>query len=140
MALTPVGSQFGKGGTGLSDGTLKNHLEELVEAVDGVVETVGELPEPIVYVTEEDMGLVISEVLEEVRGATTVVVDGAAENTDIAVAGLAVADTITLCLMFDTGVPSVLTPSAQTLGNVQFATATTGNKIVISYLTAPVEA
>lgn len=131
MALTPVGSQFGKGGTGLSDGTLKNHLEELVEAVDEAAEGLGELGDPASYATAEALGAVVT----ELRSLTSVVVDGAAENTDIAVAGLGLEDTITSCVMYDTGVPSVVVPSAHTAGNIQFAAATTGNKIVVSFLT-----
>lgn len=72
-------------------------------------------------------------VLTELRGLTTVVVDGAAANTNIAVAGLGATEQVQSCVMFAAGVPSILTPSAQSAGNLQFASVTTGNKIVVTF-------
>lgn len=72
-------------------------------------------------------------ILQELRGLTTVVVDGAAANTNIAVAGLGATDHVQSVLQFASGVPSKLTPSAQTAGNLQFASATTGNKLVVTF-------
>lgn len=72
-------------------------------------------------------------ILQELRGLTTVVVDGAAANTNIAVAGLGATDHVQSVLQFASGVPSKLTPSAQTAGNLQFAAATTGNKLVVNF-------
>lgn len=72
-------------------------------------------------------------VLQELRGLTTVVVDGAAANTNIAVAGLGATDHVQSVVQYASGVPSVLTPSAQTAGNLQFAGATTGNKLVVTF-------
>ena len=72
-------------------------------------------------------------ILGELRGLTTVVVDGAAANTNIAIAGLKVDDHIQSVVQYTGGVPSVLTPSAQTAGNLQFAAVTTGNKLVVNF-------
>lgn len=72
-------------------------------------------------------------VLQELRGLTTVVVDGAAADTNIAVAGLGATDHVQSVVQYASGVPSVLTPSAQTAGNLQFAAATTGNKLVVNF-------
>jgi hypothetical protein len=94
--LETMRSDFGSGGSGLTDGTLKK-------------------------------------VVKELRGLKTVVVDGAAADTNIAVAGLAANDHIQSCVMFAAGVPSSLAVSAQSAGFIQFASVTTGNKIVVSY-------
>lgn len=96
MTMKQLGSQFGKGGTGLSDGVLADALREL-------------------------------------QGLTTVVVDGAAENTNIAVSGLGATDHVQSVLLFDAGVPSVVVPSAQSAGNLQFATSTASKKLVVSF-------
>ena len=94
--LQTMRNDFGSGGSGLTDGTLKN-------------------------------------VLSEIRGLKTVVVDGAAANTNIAVTGLGASDHIQSCVMFAAGVPSIVAVSAQTAGNIQFASVTTGNKIVVTF-------
>lgn len=72
-------------------------------------------------------------ILQELRGLTTVVVAGAAANTNIAVAGLKVDDHVQSVVQYASGVPSVLTPSAQSAGNLQFASATTGNQLVVTF-------
>lgn len=71
--------------------------------------------------------------LRQLQGLTTVVVSGAAADTNIPVAGLGADDHIQSAIMYASGVPSKLTPSAQSAGNVQFASATTGNQIVINF-------
>lgn len=71
--------------------------------------------------------------LSELQGLTTVVVNGAAAATNIAVGGLGLDDHVQSCVAYTGGVPSVLTVSAQTAGNVQFASNTTGAKIVINF-------
>ena len=71
--------------------------------------------------------------LKELQGLTTLVVDGAAANTNIAVAGLGATDHVQSVVQYASGVPSVLTPSAQTAGNLQFASVTTGNKLVVTF-------
>lgn len=96
MPLKSLGGQFGYGGTGLTDGTLRGAVSEL-------------------------------------QGLTTVVVAGAAANTDIAVAGLGATDHIQSVLAFDAGVPSVVTPSVQAAGTIQFAVATTGKTLVVNF-------
>lgn len=72
-------------------------------------------------------------VLQELRGLTTLVVAGAAANTNIAVTGLGATDHVQSVVQYASGVPSVLTPSAQTAGNLQFASATTGNQLVVTF-------
>lgn len=72
-------------------------------------------------------------ILGELRGLTTLVVDGAAANTNIAVAGLKADDHIQSVVQYAAGVPSILTPSAQTAGNLQFAAVTTSNKLVVTF-------
>ena len=71
--------------------------------------------------------------LEELRGLTTVVVDGAAANADVAVAGLGATDHIQSAILYTTGVPSSLTVASQTAGNFKTATDTSGKKIVVSF-------
>lgn len=75
----------------------------------------------------------LASAVRQLQGLTTVVVDGAAADTDIAVAGLGAEDHIQSVVMYASGVPSVLTPSAQSAGNVQFESETTGNKLVINF-------
>lgn len=75
----------------------------------------------------------LPEALNELQGLTTLVVDGAAANTNIAVGGLGATDHVQSVVQYAAGVPSVLTPSAQTAGNLQFASATTGNKLVVTF-------
>lgn len=71
--------------------------------------------------------------VRQLQGLTTVVADGAAANTNIAVPGLGADGHVQSVIMYASGVPSKITPSAQSAGNVQFASATTGNKLVINF-------
>jgi hypothetical protein len=66
----------------------------------------------------------------------TVVVDGAAADTNIPIAGIAVADEIQSVIHYDTGVPADITAevSITSAGNIQVdTTVTTGNKLVVTY-------
>lgn len=72
-------------------------------------------------------------ILGELRGLTTAIVDGAAANTNIAISGLKVDDHVQSVVQYTSGVPSFLSPSAQTAGNLQFASVTTGNKLVVTF-------
>lgn len=96
--MKQLGSQFGSGGTGLYDGTLRDALLEL-------------------------------------RNLKTVVIDGAAAETDIAVAGIKMTDTLQSAIMYDAGVPSDVTASVSITeaGKVQTAVSTASKKIVLSY-------
>lgn len=71
--------------------------------------------------------------LKQLQGLTTEVVNGAAANTNIPVPGLGADDHIQSVIMYAGGVPSKLVPSAQSAGNLQFASVTTGNKLVINF-------
>lgn len=75
----------------------------------------------------------LARAVRQLQGLTTVVADGAAANTNIAVPGLGADDHVQSVIMYASGVPSKITPSAQSAGNVQFASATTGNKLVINF-------
>lgn len=100
--LTNIGTQFGKGGTGLTDGTLANVLKELQSRRD-------------------------------------VVLNGAAANTNIAVAGIKTTDTIVSAIAYNAGVPEDIlsTMSITSAGNVQSNAVQTGKKIVMSYCVKP---
>lgn len=102
MALVVINSQFGSGGSGLSDGTLRKAIKEL-------------------------------------QGEKTVVLSGAAANTNIAVAGIKTTDTLKSAILFDGGVPSdVLSATSITsAGNVRNTADTTGKKIVLTYYPKP---
>lgn len=102
MSRVNLGSQFGKGGTGLTDGKLADAIKEL-------------------------------------QNLQEVVVDGAAANTNIAVAGIETTDTIISAIGFNGGVPAALLADASipSNGNIQFSSATTGSKVVVQYLTKP---
>lgn len=97
-AQPKLGSQFGKGGTGLSNGTLAVALATL-------------------------------------QNQKTVVLDGAAANTNIAVAGIKAGDVIQSAIMYAAGVPSDITSTVHitSAGNVQATGSTAGNKIVFTY-------
>lgn len=75
----------------------------------------------------------LADALTELQGLTTVVVNGAAAATNIAVAGLGADDHVQSCIAYTGGVPSALAVSAQTAGNVQFASDTAGAKVVINF-------
>lgn len=78
--------------------------------------------------------------IRELQGLTTVVVDGAAANTSIAVSGLGARDTIQSAIMYAAGVPSDIKASASifSAGNVRFSVSTAGNKVVLSFYKKPV--
>lgn len=96
--MKQLGSQFGSGGTGLYDGTLRKALLEL-------------------------------------QSLKTVVIDGAAADTDIAVAGIKTTDTIQSAIMYDAGVPSDVKANVAitAAGKVQTDVSTASKKIVLSY-------
>lgn len=77
--------------------------------------------------------------IRELQRLTTVVIDGAAANTSIAVAGLGASDTIQSAIMYAAGVPSNVTANATvySAGNVRFNVTTAGNKVVLSFYKKP---
>jgi len=79
----------------------------------------------------------LQEVIDHINGSDVVVVNGAAADTNIAVAGITTGDEIVSVIMFDTGVPSVVTAEASITsnGNIQLDTTdSTGNKLVVTWL------
>lgn len=78
--------------------------------------------------------------ITELQQLTTKVLDGAAADTNIAVAGLGLDDTVQSCIMFAAGVPSNVTSEVVilTAGNIQLTdTNSTGNKLLLSYWRKP---
>jgi hypothetical protein len=77
--------------------------------------------------------------LQELQSLKDVVVSGAAANTDIAIANIKTTDTIKSVIEFTAGVPSDITStvSITSAGHIQSTSATTGNKLVVSYYTKP---
>jgi hypothetical protein len=75
----------------------------------------------------------LKSILKELQQLTEVVVDGAAANTNIAVAGILTEDTIVSAIAFASGVPSKVTASITSNGNIQVTSVTTGSKIVLTY-------
>lgn len=102
MSLVQLKSDFGQGGSGLSDGRLRDALLEL-------------------------------------QGEKVAVVDGAAADTNIAISGIKVTDTIKSVIMYATGVPSNVTADASitSAGNIRLTSVSTGNKLVVTYLPKP---
>lgn len=100
--LTPINPQFGNGGSGLSDGTLRKALLEL-------------------------------------QSRKEIVVNGAAANTNMPVAGIKTTDTLVGAIAYNGGVPSDIlsTLSITSDGNIQSTAVQTGSKIVLSYCVKP---
>lgn len=74
--------------------------------------------------------------IRELQGKATTVVAGAAATTDIAVAGITMADTLGSVLMFNSGTPSDVTSEASITsdGNIQLDTTnSSGNQLVVEW-------
>ncbi len=73
--------------------------------------------------------------IKELQGLTVKVLDGAAANTNIAVAGIEVEDTIVSAIEFAAGVPADRTAVATitSAGNIQINDDTSGNKVILTY-------
>lgn len=77
---------------------------------------------------------VLPDVIRGLLSPNVVVVDGAAANTDIAVAGMVAASHIISCVQFAAGVPSVVVAAVQADGKMQVTTDTTGDKLVVTFI------
>lgn len=77
--------------------------------------------------------------IRELQGLTTKVVDGAAANTNIAIAGIKLTDTLQSVIEYVGGVPTDrLSVSAITsAGNIRLTTVSTGNKLAVTYFVKP---
>lgn len=74
--------------------------------------------------------------IKELQGLTTNIGDGTTAATNIAVAGIALEDTLQSVIMFAGGVPSDVTSEASitSAGNIQLSTTdSTGNKLLITW-------
>lgn len=76
----------------------------------------------------------LHDVLVELQGLSFTVVDGAAANTSMVLAGIAADDTIVAAVMFAAGVPSIIPMTVFSAGNVRSTTVTTGNKVLVAWL------
>lgn len=76
----------------------------------------------------------------ELQGLKQTVVAGAAADTDIAIAGIKVTDTILSVIEFAAGVPTDRTSVASitSAGNIQLTVDTTGDSLLVSYYVKPV--
>lgn len=74
--------------------------------------------------------------IAQLQGITQTVVAGAAAATNIPVAGLNTKDEIVSVIMFTAGAPSDVTADASipTDGNLQLASDSTGNQLMVTYL------
>lgn len=81
----------------------------------------------------------LSKALRELQSLKTVVVDGAAADTNIPVSGIKTTDTIQSAVGFNAGVPAdhTSTFSITSAGNVRCSANTTGEKITLSYYVKP---
>lgn len=75
----------------------------------------------------------VKSAVKELQRIKQVVVDGAAANTNIAVAGIATADVIVSAIEFASGVPTARVASVTSAGNIQVTTVTTGSKLLVTY-------
>lgn len=74
--------------------------------------------------------------ISELQSLTTETAAGAAANANIAVAGIAIGDTLQSVVMFASGVPSIVTSEASvtSAGNIQLTTTvSTGNTLVVNF-------
>lgn len=73
-------------------------------------------------------------VIRGLLAPTVIVVDGAAADTDITVAGLTASSHVISCVSFASGAPTVETATVQTNGKLQCAADTTGAKLLVTFI------
>jgi hypothetical protein len=72
--------------------------------------------------------------IKALSAPSVVVADGAGANTDITVAGLTAASVVVSVLAINAGVPSVATVASVAAGKLKLNEATTGAKVVVTFL------
>lgn len=138
-AMTNLGSQFGSGGTGLTNGILRAAILELqtrVRAVEAVAGADAVFTQAVADIAAAADAIEVLQA-QAAKELTVVVAAGATDNTDVTVTGLGAEDTVVACIVFNGGVPATLTKTAQTAGKLQFGVDTTDKAIVVIFYKTP---